>query len=1441
VQNYLTQKAATYLSKQLNTKVSVGKVGITFFLNIVLEELNIQDLKQNNILDINKLEINLKQISFREKFITIDYIHLFDTDIGLIKYVGETDFNFQFIVDYFSAEEKDEKSDSDWRFSILGLKLSNINFVLQDNNEQFITRGIDFNNLGISSLNADIQNISISNDTINAYIKNLSCEDRSGFKLNNLSAFVSVSTSFLNIERAFLKTENSDINLDLRFDYDTYSAYNFFVDSVNMDIVLKKSKLHIEDIAYFAPNLFGMNNSISIDGQFRGKVSNLRGRNVDIKFGKFTHFNGGFTSMGLPDIDNTFINFNANILTTTISELNTFKLPSKDASSTLNIPAELYKLGFVTFTGNYTGFINDFVANGSFKTNLGLIKSDISLKTNKNNTLLYNGYLAVNQFNLGAILDMQAQLGKISFDFMIKGEGIDLDNADVTLNGKISSLEYNNYAYKNIDISGDLFKKRFEGYIEISESNIDLDFQGIIDLSKEKPVFDFSADLNYIKLDKLNIVASDVPIEFSAYFKCRFSGNDIENIGGIFILSNIIYSEGNNLLHIDQLHITNTANTNNYKRVALNSSIFDGYLDGFFNYKDLPYAFEEFIRSYLPSFSKETNNIEKSNTTRFNFDFNVRNANSLTDFFMPSLHLSDDFYIKGQFDCSDKSFGLEAAAKSIFVNNIHIKNWQLKSYPENNILKLRTNAKQIVFNKNMLIDDLVIKSQSKEDSILFDINWYNKSLNIRNSGDIAGQISFVKSPIIELNFKKSHVYINDSLWVLNTKNKIVFDSNAIAFTNMLFKHNNQMVMIDGVLSDDPDNQIDILFDKFDISDFNPLIKNQGVILDGILSGKISLFDVYNSFGFISDISINQIEINNDRLGNLILKTSWDKLNNRINIASDIIYVGSVGENTPFKASGYYYPSPDKNYFDITAELENFRLKLLEKYVSSFSSDFRGFATGTLHLKGTPDQPELTGKLNLRRAGIKVDFLNTTYNFSDEVIINKDAIIFENVVLNDVHGGKAILDGRITHDNFKNFALNLGFKLQNLLCLNTNVSQNDLFYGTAFASGNLHIHGPVEKINIDINAKTERNTRFFLPLEGPSEITENKFISFIVKDTISIKDESILADSDFDMNLNFELEVTPDAEVQIIFDSQIGDIIRARGSGNLKMEINMLGDFNMFGEYIIEDGDYLFTLQNIINKRFRINKGSQINWSGDPFNALTDIKAVYQVRTPLYDLFISTADSSSEYKKRVPVNCLLGMSGSLFNPDISFDIELPASDENTKNLLRSTINSEAEMNRQMFALLALNRFLPPAGLNEFSNVGIATGLEATSTELLSNQLSNWLSQISNDFDIGVNYRAGDELTSDEVEVALSTQLFNDRVIIDGSVGTSAGNQKTSQIVGDVNVEVKLTDDGKLRMKFYNKSNTFDILKNNAPYTQGIGVFYRREFDKFYELYKKKTKK
>ncbi|MCK4638345.1 MAG: translocation/assembly module TamB, partial [Bacteroidales bacterium] len=430
-------------------------------------------------------------------------------------------------------------------------------------------------------------------------------------------------------------------------------------------------------------------------------------------------------------------------------------------------------------------------------------------------------------------------------------------------------------------------------------------------------------------------------------------------------------------------------------------------------------------------------------------------------------------------------------------------------------------------------------------------------------------------------------------------------------------------------------------------------------------------------------------------------------------------------------------------------------------------------------------------------------------------------------------------GRITHENLKNFKFNINIKPKDFACLNTDSYLNSEFYGQANISGDIKINGPLNKLMLNITVTTNKGTNINIPISTTADVSEQNYIIFINKSDTALE-KPIYNVNTSGVTINFKLNITPDAKIQLFLPSQMGTI-KADGNGNINLSINPQGYFRIVGDYVIKKGVFHFTMQNLVNKRFSIIEGGKISWTGSPYDAEVDLKALYKVKTSL-DGLGPQMDSTVNYGRRVYVDCILGLKGKLFDPDIHFSILLPNVDEATRQMVYSVLDTtnEAEMNQQMLSLLVLGSFS--------YNTTATPSLEASSYKLISNQLSNWLSQISKDFDIGINYIPGNQVSDEELEVALSTQLFNDRVSIDGSFGVTGEKtaDNASNIVGDVNVEVKLTEDGRFRVRAFNRSNVnsaYDIYSydQSSPYTQGVGIFYRKEFNSFAEIFQRQKKK
>ncbi|MDP4274102.1 MAG: translocation/assembly module TamB domain-containing protein, partial [Bacteroidota bacterium] len=403
--------------------------------------------------------------------------------------------------------------------------------------------------------------------------------------------------------------------------------------------------------------------------------------------------------------------------------------------------------------------------------------------------------------------------------------------------------------------------------------------------------------------------------------------------------------------------------------------------------------------------------------------------------------------------------------------------------------------------------------------------------------------------------------------------------------------------------------------------------------------------------------------------------------------------------------------------------------------------------------------------------------------------------------------------------------------------------NNTFYGKTFASGIVSLEGNIKNLAINVTARTDEHSEINIPLSSSSDITENRFITFKSKktDTVSVAPAANQYQVDMTgIKLNFDLDIRPNTQVKLIFDSKIGDIIWGNGNGNIKLDIDTHGKFNMFGEYVIEKGNYLFTLGNIINKKFDLESGGTIIWNGRPTDATVNLKAVYKLNASLYELLV---DAGEDYKKRIPIDCQLSLNDKLMNPALKFDILMPTVSQETRTLVKNAINTDEEMSRQFMSLLVVNTFLPDpnkvqvnSGTSETSSYLTKAGLGVTSFEFLTNQLSHWLSQMSKDVDIGLNYRPGDQITSEQMGVALSTQLLNDRISINGNFGVGGNNKlatKTNNIAGDFDIDFKLNKNGKLKLKGFNRTND-QFIYEVSPYTQGVGITYREEFKSWDDL-------
>jgi len=1431
IQTRLANEVMLKVSENLNTKFTIGSIDIAFLYRIRIKDVYLEDLSGDTLLSAKSLTVGIRYINPLKQKISLGSIDLDTTLIGL-SVDSAKNLNLQYFINKLRGKGSGK---GNWAVKFNNIRLKNSRFAFRNYDPEPVDYGINFADLHISGINADIKHFQPTPDSVSFYIKSLQFTEQSGFRLDNLTGLFSESKTFLSFREITIQTPNSGIKgneVDFRFKHWGQFKGDSFSDSVKLRLDLLPSNINLNDIGYFAPALRDTRQGIAISGQIRGSVSNLKARNLEIGVGSGSEIKGELNLEGLPDIRSTFIYANIQHLATSATDLNSLRLPG---NKSLNLPEQVTKFGKITYEGKFTGFIDDFVAFGKFNTGLGSVSTDLLFRPDTSNYIDFEGKLNASDFDLGTLLDAKDNVGKISLIASVRGASSAAKSINANLKGQIRKFEFKHYEYTNITISGNLNNKTYNGSVNIRDPNIELEFLGQVDLSDTVAAFDFTANVTDANLYALNLDKSDPDFTASFYLIAKGHGSSLKNLNGEIKLLNSLFTKKDKQLQIYDFQVL-ADDRNGADHLQIRSDFIDADLTGNYDLKEANRSVRNYLNAYVPALL-DSNGFERAVlNNNFELTARIKNAKPLFNFFLPDYYIADKSDLHCSYNPDGKALKITFQSPQVFARGITWNGLVFSITGNDELLDIEANGEYVSMGRKLRLDNFSIASSTAGDSSEFNIRWNNWQDKLYK-GDLRALARFdhppdQRHPHISIDLVHASIIANDSVWTISPGN-LTIDSSRIALTKLQISHGNQYFSLGGILSELPDDKINVMFDHFDLANLNSFSPGSGLSLGGILSGEASVSNVYHNALFTSEMNIDSLRVNNEVLGSAGILSSWDDKRKQVNVKAH-----TMRDNLKtFDITGNYSPA-GKGKLDFDIELNKLRLNIFNPYVKAIFTDLRGMVSGKATLSGSISNPVLNGDLNLQKSAFTVNYLKTRYNFTDKVRIENNNINFDQVRIFDPKGNSAFLSGAIRNRYLKDFQLDLMIQSENFLCLNTSKDDNNMFYGTAFATGNIKMTGPIKNITMDIQATTEKNTSIKIPLSNEGKLNEYNFITILGTDSMGFEE---LPETEYQVNLsgmqiNFDLTVTPDAELQIIFDPKLGDIIRGKGSGNIRMKISTAGNFLMYGDFTIEEGDYLFTAQNFINRKLVIDPGGRIRWNGDPFDADIDIVANYRTKASIKDLYPLEQNDT-----KLDVDDRLTMTGKLMTPNIKYDIYLPNADEESRMKVASATNTSDELNKQFISILVQGRFVPfeNSGGQASSSSPYSNAAGVNASEFLSNQLSHWLSQISNDVDIGVKYRSDRAMKNDEVELALSTQLFNDKLTISGNVdvATNAAVNNSDNIIGEFDIDYKLTKNGKIRIKTYNHANNEVLYISSTPYTQGLGVSYKEEFNTLGELWRR----
>ena len=1421
VQTRLAKYATAYLSGKLHTEVNVDRVGIYFFDHFSLRGVLIRDYREDTLLYVEEVDVRLAENDAKNNRLVFNQISLERPQVFLHRYAGG-DFNFMFLLDSLRSGKESTSPGQVWKLGCGSFHLHDGQCAYLDDTYQYESGGIDYWDMLGKNIHLDASDISVDGDTIRADVGFLHLEEKSGLVIDTLSSALRFAPGDILAKDFHLITGNTNINTDAELLFNDVADFSDYIDSVRMVVDVHPSILNLKDIGYFAPVLFPMDNEIRLTAKAKGTVSNFKAKKLNFAIGRNTQFRGKIRMRGLPDIRETFTQLKVKEFYSSMADIEHFNMP--EGVENMDFLRWVKKIGEFSVKGNFTGFYNDFVSFATYRTEVGGFSTDIKLSINKNGVIEYDGLAKGFGVAAGYWLDIPEKLHTLDFDLRLQGQDLNFDRMRLNLDGEVRNIGLNGRIIRKLNVLGELRQKKFTGNVKVDDDMLAFDFDGLLDFSRQIPRYNFVALVRKIDLKSFGFFAGDSLSLLSTRVDINAIGESLNDMQGRINLSNILLARNQTGYQLGNLNLSMTKDAANYRIFGLRSDIVDANMEGAIDLQSLPADLHSVLHYYLPHGWTPAGKM-KTGTQDFVFDFTFKKlpllAAALWDMDVKTKTLTGG----GEFVNSLQYADLSIHSGSLEVFGSKLLNPELKLFPKNNKLYLNFSQDAFYYADTLHLDRPLFSAEIYNDSISYALSWNNIDSKEDDSADIRGVAVLKDGAFFNHILPSSALVIHGESWKMNPRNSLMKDSLRWRFEHCAFTHNQQLLALDGSLSPNPGDSLLLEMKKLDIRNFRSFYSPYGLEFGGLINGGMKITYVDSLYHVLGEVNIDSLSFNKEYLGDAKIHSYWNEKMEAIHTDMDIISYGNIGSSKSVSVKGDYYPNRRQENFDFYLSLNNFKLSTLKPFVSVFSSRLGGFASGRLHLSGTPASPYLLGQLRLKRVKLLIDYTNTEYYFADKVIFDTNRIHMDSVLLTDPAGNKAIVNASFDHHYFNDLSYRIDVHTDKLEALHTDISRNEYFYGDALVKGSITIEGDLDKVNLDIDAKPLKTTKITLPINNSVDLVDNDYIIFVKPDDSLLPAVVPAPPSSSSVMVNTQLSVNENTDVNLIMPYDMGTI-SAKGTGDLSIIYDERGELSLTGEYIIGQGKYLMNLQDVLNRVFTVEPGSKITWSGDPYDADINIKAVYDLRTRLGEY--APSDDSSAI---VPVQCVISMGNSLMEPSIHFGIEFPDLNEDVKQSIYSRLDTsnQALMSRQVISLMVLHSFN--------YNSGYTSSLEANTFSLFTNQINSWLSGLSDDFDIGIKYRPGDNITEDELGVMLSTQLFNDRVIVKGNVGVKnrTSVDRSDSFIGEGEIEVKLTPDGRLRLKAFNTSNNDYLFQDYSRYTQGVGIFYRREFDTFKELF------
>jgi hypothetical protein len=1382
---------------------------------------------------LGDLELKMDKTDLQDELISFDKIYLADSRIEYhtIDTIYYTDKSISAAI---------PTSTSNWKVTAKSIELDDNSIAYMVNNKPEIEKSFDVNHLKSSNIILEATDFFYTTDATRVLIKKFSAIDQNQFSITHFETEFSMNQRSITLANLKARTPGSSVIADVNIQYSSLKSLKDSISQLGLKLKLEDVRIKTADILYFNPQLIkqpffsNKTNITSISGNVSGKVNNFKGENVVIKTGSGTLLDTDFSIAGLPDAANAYFNFPNLKLSTTKRDIVMMAGPAIPAS--IELPENL------ALNLAFSGTIKSFKSTMGLGSSFGSANLFATIDESEN----FMCKVGLTGFELGSLLKDTAMFGPVTLAAQIEGRGLDKNTITAKIDAEVSEIYLNKYSYHKLIIDGNINGQEFEGKVNLNDENAIFDFDGLVNINPGQEQYKFRLNLQGADLQKLNFTKDDIRIGLTA--AADLSGGTVKKMNGTAGISNMAVIMGEKVYKFDSILFA-SINEPNKSELNVSSALVGIKYSGNISPAGLPAELSNFIDNYF-QFSDSIKTEKTGVPSDFILEIELHNHPILSQVLLPQLKEFEPGIIRGSFDSEKSELKLNATMGKIVYGTTELNNLSVIVNSDPAALTYKISGIN-VSNAHVKLDNFIIDGKLEDNKLFANVS------SIADNQDkklmIHSQLTRNKANY-RLFLDPEDFYLMNDRWDIAADNYIEFGKESFLIHHLFMTNNESQINIASV-NDKFNDDLNLAIKNFKLDDISRIIEKDTSLLKGNMIGNILFKRVNDRYGIIADAKINNLVVRDVPIGDLSVKAD-NPANERYDLD-----VNLSGTDNNLTAKGYYIPAGSNNSINLKADIQSLSMKTIEAFSMGQITEAAGTLTGNILVQGESDKPQITGELVFNDAFLKPAVLKNRLELKHETIILKDdGIYFNSFTLLDAGKNYAIIDGTVKMKQFKDFVFNLHVNTKDFLLFNTTLNDNKEFFGRMIVDSDINVTGPMTLpvINAEIKMKKGSNFTFAVPEE---KLTTDKGED-VVEFEDSLKLNSILYKTGekaasktivTGFDLSSVIQIDKDATLRLLMDPSTTDSLVVKGEAALSLTMDRSGKMSLTGAYNLDEGSYLVSFESIVKRKFAINSGSTIIWNGDPLDAEISINATYTVRASPIDLVADQVNlvDRNAYKQKFPFMVLLKLRGEILHPEISFEIQLAPED---KGILGGAVNAKlnflnedpSALNKQVFALLVLGRFIQENPLQSDANIGASSIVRTTVGKLLSTQLNQLSSKVIPGVELNFDIQSYDDYSSGQaegrtqVELGLKKDLFNERlsVQIGGTVdveGAKAEQNSASDITSDVTVEYKMTKDGRFRLKGF-RHNQYEGAIDGLLIETGMGVSYVHNFNKWKDFFR-----